>query len=84
MTLPAGNGYSVQIEEINGLGSTWIVRVRKKFLLFNTTVTSDWFLDGAQANRFAEQLAGELRAGSGPKPVKERKPGWTLHRPSQR
>jgi hypothetical protein len=84
MTLPAGNGYSVQIEEINGLGSTWIVRVRKKFLLFNTTVTSDWFLDGTQAKGFAEQLAGELRAGGGPKSVKERKPGWTLHRPPQR
>lgn len=84
MKLPAGNGYSVHLEEINGLGSTWIVRVRRRVLLFNTTVSSDWFLDGAQAHRFAEHLAQDLRSGGGPEPIKKRKPGWTLHRPSQR
>lgn len=84
MTLPAGNGYSVRIDDIDGLGSTWIVRVRKKFLMFNTTVASDWFLDGAQAKRFAEQLVNDLRSGGGTKAIEERKPGWTLHRPPQR
>jgi hypothetical protein len=84
MKLPAGNGYTVHLEEINGLGSTWIVRVRKNFLMFHTTVSSDWFLDGAQATRFAEQLALELRSGRDAEEIEGRKPGWTLHRPPQR
>jgi hypothetical protein len=84
MTIQAGNGYSVRIEETGGLGSTWIVRVQKKLFVINTTVSSDWFLDRAQAQRFAEQLAEDIRSGSGLKQIKERKPGWILHRPPQR
>lgn len=82
MKTPASGRYTVTVDQINGLGTTWIVRVHKKVLLFKRQVTSDWFLDGDQARRFAEQLKGELNAGDGLHGIISRKPGWTLHRSS--
>ena len=69
------------IEQINGLGTTWIVRVYRKRLLFRKLVSSDWFLDGVQAERFARQLATELRLGRGQDLIRNRPPGWQLTRP---
>jgi hypothetical protein len=81
MRIAAGNGYNVHMEQINGLGTTWIVRVYRKKLLFRKLISSDWFLDGAQAERFARQLAAELRLGRGVELVGKRAPGWQLTRP---
>jgi len=82
MNIPAGSGYTVEIEQIDELGTTWIVRAHKKLLFFRRLVSSDWFLDGDQAKRFAEQLANDLRNGNPVERIKQRKPGWTLHRPA--
>jgi hypothetical protein len=82
MKFPAGNGYTVRLEQIDRLGTTWIVRVHKKSLLFRSLVSSDWFLDGTQARRFAEQIAGELRSGGDTGNITHREPGWTLRRPA--
>jgi len=83
MKFPAGNRYTVRLEQIDRLGTTWIVRVHKKSLFFRTLVSSDWFLDGTQARGFAEQIAGELRSGRGAENVEHRAPGWTLRRPTR-
>ena len=83
MTIPAGNGYTVEVRQIGGLGTTWIVRVQKRVLVFKKRISSDWFLDGPQATRYAEQLAAELRSGHSIDHVERRPPGWNLHRPSR-
>jgi hypothetical protein len=49
-------------------------------LLFKRLVSSDWFLDGDQAQLFARQLTTELEGGSDL--IRNRKPGWTLRRPA--
>lgn len=79
---PASNeGYSVNVEKIEGLGTTWIVRVFRKIFIFRKRVSSDWFLDGAQAERYASQVREELAQGKGIPLLKRRKPGWVLRRP---
>ena len=77
------NGFQVEVVRVDGLGSTWIVRVYKKILFFRKKVSSDWFLDGAQAEQFAQRLRKDLALEEGVKKLKERKPGWTLHRPAR-
>jgi hypothetical protein len=81
MDTPARNGYTVEIQKIEGIGTTWIVRVYKKILFFRKRVSSDWFLDGLQAERYATQLRGELEQSTGIPLLKNRKPGWVLRRP---
>ena len=83
MTLQTSNGYRIRVLNTASLGSAWIVRVDKRLLAFHRPVSTDWFLDEAQAKRFAEQLAEDLRSGRGIENARNRKPGWTLHRPAQ-
>ena len=59
------HGYTIRVRQTEGLGSTWVVRVSRTRFLFQKTVSSDWFLDGAQAGRFAEQVASDLESGRG-------------------
>jgi len=80
MRIPAGNNYVVELEHIGKHGTTWIVRVYRKAFLFKKRISSDWFLDESQAKTFAEHLANELKYGGSPAGIRERKPGWTLHR----
>jgi hypothetical protein len=75
------NGYTIRVEQTEGLGTTWVVRVSKKRFLFRKSLSSDWFLDGVQAARFADQVAADLGSGKGLENLRDRKPGWTLHRP---
>jgi hypothetical protein len=81
-SLSANNGYIITTENINGLGSTWIVRVHRKQFLFRRLISSDWFLDANQARTFADQLQRDLSGKGSDEHVRNRKPGWTLHRPS--
>ena len=83
MTVQTSNGYRIRVLNTKDLGSAWIVQVDRRFLAFHRPVSTDWFLDEAQAKRFAEQLAGELRAGEGIENARNRVPGWTLHRPAR-
>ena len=80
MATTPDKGYTVEIKQIKGIGSPWIVRVHKKYFLFKRTISSDWFLDQEQAHRFAHQLSAELTDSNTVTMLKNRKPGWTLHR----
>lgn len=83
MNTPAGNGYIVQLTQIPNTGTPWIVRVYRKRLLFKRLISSDWFLDGEQAKRFADQLSKELTSSNAATLIRERKPGWTLRCPQR-
>jgi hypothetical protein len=83
MDTPAQNGYAVEIQSIQGLGTTWIVRVYRKILFFRKLVSSDWFLDEPQAERYASQLREELAQGKGIRLLRDRNPGWVFRRPSR-
>ena len=77
------NGYSVEIEQIEGLGAPWIVRSYRKIAFLRRKLSSDWFLDEGQARIFAEQLLRDLESDqSSVTHIQTRKPGWTLHRPA--
>ena len=82
MTIPAGNNLLVELNQIPQMGTPWQVRVYKKILGFKKQVSCDWFLDERQAKRFAEQLAKELGSSDSTSNLEQRKPGWTLRRPS--
>jgi hypothetical protein len=75
------DGHTVELLQIDRAGAPWVVRLYKKVLLIRRLVSSDWFLDESQARRFAQQLADEIGRPGGTDGIKERKPGWTLHRP---
>lgn len=81
MSVTAVDGYYVSVEQTDALGSTWIVRVYRKKLFFKRLVSSDWFLDRPQAERFAGQVADELRSHRGSALIASRPPGWTLRLP---
>ncbi len=79
-TLPAGRSFVIRLERIDSAGTPWIVRLMKKGFLFRRRISSDWFLDGDQAKKFAEQLSSDLtREGATVDFIRSRKPGWTLH-----
>lgn len=81
-TLRTANGYSVDIEQVDGLGAPWIVRAYRKFSFLRRRISSDWFLNSEQARAFADELVRDLAAEqSSPSGIQHRKPGWTLHRP---
>jgi hypothetical protein len=81
--MKSSNGFTVEIEEINGLGATWIVRSYRKIAFWRRRLSSDWFLNGDQANKFAQQLLQEFETDpSSSARIQARKPGWTLRRPS--
>jgi beta-glucosidase-like glycosyl hydrolase len=70
--------YAVVLDQPEGIGTAWVVRVYKKGLLFKKVISSDWFLDEHQARLFAESLAKALQNGADINALKNRKPGWTL------
>lgn len=77
------HSYHVEVVRSSGLGSNWIVRVYKKFLFWKKRISSDWFLDSAQAERFAQRLREDLLQKDTVQKLRERRPGWTLHRPAR-
>jgi len=81
MKISAGNSNEIRVEQIDGLGGPWIVRVYHKALFFKRRVSSDWFLDENQAKKFAAQLAQTLSNHGSLDEVRSRQPGWTLRRP---
>jgi hypothetical protein len=81
MKISAGNSYEIQLDQSDGLGGPWTVRLYRKVLFFKRRVSSDWFLDADQAKTFADQLAQGLSHHGSPDEVISRRPGWTLHRP---
>ena len=74
------NGFTVVLERPKILGTPWVVRTYQKKFLCNKRMSSDWFLDGDQAERFVRQLVIDLEQGAGH--IKSRQPGWTLRRPA--
>jgi hypothetical protein len=60
MQIPAGNNHTVEIVTPHGMGSGQIVRAYRKFFVFRRRVSSDWFLNREQAERFARKLAAEI------------------------
>jgi hypothetical protein len=80
MVIPAGDNMFVELKHPKGLGGSWVVRSYRRLLFFKRAISSDWFLDGDQAKKFAEQLAAELKNGS-LQTITHRQPGWTLRRP---
>lgn len=58
--IPVGRKYIIEISTPRGLGAGQIVRAYRKRFLFRRRVSSDWFLDPDQAERFARRLASTL------------------------
>ncbi len=81
MIIPAPSGYSISVDQGDGLGSPWIVRVNKRSFFRKRRISSDWFLDREQAERFAQEASRMLQTGQAGLLLKKRKPGWTLQRP---
>ena len=73
------DGFEIQLRQIDGAGSNWIVRLYRRILFFRKLVSSDWFLDGPQAREYAEQLRRELAETKSISWVARRSPGWRLH-----
>jgi hypothetical protein len=78
------NGYTVEIEQIKGLGAPWIVRAYRNIAFLQRKLSSDWFLNEQQAQTFAEQLVRDLESQqSSVEHIRSRRPGWTLYRPAR-
>lgn len=77
------NNFIVRKEQTPGLGAPWMVKVYKKVFFFKRRVSADWFLDGAQAGRFYDQIVSELASGDTESLLRNRPPGWTLRRPTR-
>lgn len=75
------NGFTIVVEHPEILGTSWVVRTYRKKFFCTKRVSSDWFLDGVQADRFARQLISELERGA--EHIRTRQPGWTLRRPAR-
>jgi hypothetical protein len=82
MKIQTGTNLHIELKQAREKGTPWQVCVYKKMLGFKKRVSCDWFLDGDQAKKFANQLAKELQANHSNPNLKQRKPGWTLHRPA--
>ncbi len=81
MTVPSDKKYSIELTQTSGNGAPWMVRVYKKSLFWRKRISSDWFLNGDQAKRFADQIARSISEGSAIENLRNRKPGWVLNRP---
>jgi hypothetical protein len=62
MQIQVGNKYTVELTVPRGLGENQIVRVYRRLLFFRKRLSSDWFLNQGQAERFARKIAAELTA----------------------
>jgi hypothetical protein len=60
MRIKVDNRHLIEITAPRGLGSGKIVRVYRTLLFFRRRLSSDWFLDDDQAERFARKRAAEL------------------------
>ncbi len=60
MKIRIGNKYLVELLTPRGLGAGHIVRVYRKRLFFRRRLSSDWFLDRGEAERFARKTAENL------------------------
>ncbi len=60
MRIPVDKKYVIEILTPRGLGAGQIVRVYRKLLFFRRRLSSDWFLDQDQAERFASKAAENL------------------------
>ncbi|HCV43236.1 MAG TPA: hypothetical protein DGH68_07105 [Bacteroidetes bacterium] len=77
-----GNKILIELNQSPARGTPWRVSVYKKVLGFRRRISSDWFLNEHQATKFVDQIAKELGSDSSTHNLKQRKPGWTLHRPT--
>lgn len=82
MEIPAGK-YTVELNLVKEQGNNWVVRLVKKILFFKKVLSTDWFLEEQQARTFAKKLAEQMKSGSDPTGIKNRKPGWTLVVPGE-
>jgi len=82
MPTTASGNFFVELAREDNLGSTWIVRVFKKRLLGKKLLSSDWFLDRIQAERFVDDILHSIDETGSEAYISERKPGWTLRRPA--
>lgn len=81
MTLSTDKKYSIELAQTPGNGAPWTVKVFKKTLFGRKRISSDWFLNGDQAKRFADQITRTISEGSTIENLRSRKPGWVLNRP---
>jgi hypothetical protein len=82
-TFKTSNGYTIEIEQIDGLGAPWLVRTYKKLAFLKRRVSSDWFLNAEQAQAFTKQLISDIEtANDSTALIRSRKPGWILKRPA--
>ena len=79
MKLTAGN-FVVEVVQVPEKGTSWEVRTFRKAFGFKKRISSDWFIDGTQAKKFAAQLVKDLQDNRSTNNLTQRKPGWTLHR----
>jgi hypothetical protein len=78
------NGFTVTLEQIDGLGAPWLVRSYRKIGILRRRLSSDWFLNEEQAKGFTQLLLKEFeKQESASTFIQSRKPGWTLHRPDR-
>jgi hypothetical protein len=63
MKIPVGKKYVVEVLTPRGLGGGQIVRVYRRLLFFRKRLSSDWFLDQKQAERFARKAVADLAQG---------------------
>jgi hypothetical protein len=60
MQIVVGHKYIIELTTPRGVGGGQIVRVYRKWMFFRKRMTSDWFLDREQAERFARKVAVDL------------------------
>lgn len=60
MRIKVGRKFLVELLSPRGLGAGYIVRAYRKALFFRRRLSSDWFLDRQEAERFARKLAEDL------------------------
>jgi hypothetical protein len=81
MKIPAGKKFTVEVQQIQGGGHPFVVRVRRRGLLCRCPVSTDWFLNEQQAKEFAASAAEDLANGQSADTLRQRPPGWHLKRP---
>jgi hypothetical protein len=83
MPLLPGSRVTVTIQNPAATGTAWIVRVYLKGVFRKKLISSDWFLDPAQAESFAIDIRETLSNVKGLDLLRRRPPGWSLKRPAR-
>lgn len=68
--------FTVTLTQGKRIGEAWVVRVYRRGFPFRRRVSSDWFLDDAQAKTFADQVAKDLEQTASQTTIQNRPPGW--------